>query len=272
LQNQNETMHTKNLTIHTAFKKLLLSLILLSTLASCVSKKQILYLQDIEKMAANSEAMFSTPVIQPNDVLSISVTAFDMEAAAPFNLIMPARTVQEATNSSSRELQGYLVSQEGTIEFPVLGTIKVGGLSRQELIEKMKKEIQLYIKDPIVNVSISNYKVTVLGEVARPGTYNIPDERITLLEALGRAGDLTIYGKRTQIILLREQEGVKTHTILDITKSDFLNSPYYFLKQNDVIYVQPNNAQVNSAAYNRNSSVYISIASVLISLIVLISR
>ncbi len=265
-------MFTKNLFIKLVLKKFLLSLIIVSTLVSCVSKKDILYLQDIDKMATNGDAMFSTTAIQPNDILSINVTAFDMEAAAPFNLIMPARTVQELTNPSTRELQGYLVSTEGTIEFPVLGTIKVGGLSRQELIEKLKEEIRVYIKDPIVNVSISNYKVTVLGEVMRPGTFNIPDERITLLEALGKAGDLTIYGKRTNIILLREQNGVKTHTILDITKSDFLNSPFYFLKQNDVIYVQPNSAQVNSAAYNRNSSVYISIASVLISLIVLISR
>lgn len=265
-------MFVLNILIKKSFRKFLLFTIILSTLASCVSKKEILYLQDIEKMAANSDPMFSTTAIQPNDILSISVTAFDMEAAAPFNLIMPARTVQELTNPSTRELQGYLVSMDGTIEFPVLGTIKVAGLSRQELIEKMKKEIRVYIKDPIVNVTISNYKVTVLGEVMRPGTYNIPDERITLLEALGKAGDLTIYGKRTNIILLREQDGVKTHSIIDITKSDFLNSPYYFLKQNDVIYVQPNSAQVNSAAYNRNSSVYISIASVLISLIVLISR
>lgn len=265
-------MFVLNILIKKSFRKFLLFTIILSTLASCVSKKEILYLQDIEKMAANSDPMFSTTAIQPNDILSINVTAFDMEAAAPFNLIMPARTVQELTNPSTRELQGYLVSMEGTIEFPVLGTIKVAGLSRQELIEKMKKEIRVYIKDPIVNVTISNYKVTILGEVMRPGTYNIPDERITILEALGKAGDLTIYGKRTNIILLREQDGVKTHSIIDITKSDFLNSPYYFLKQNDVIYVQPNSAQVNSAAYNRNSSVYISIASVLISLIVLISR
>jgi len=245
---------------------------MLSILTSCVSKKEILYLQDIEKIASNNEAMFSNPVIQPNDILSINVTAFDMEAAAPFNLVLPARMAQEVTNTSARELQGYLVSVEGTIEFPVLGTINVGGLSRQELIEKMKDEISVYIKDPIVNISISNYKVTVLGEVMRPGTFNISGERITLLEALGSAGDLTIYGKRNNIIILREQNGVKTHSIVDITKSDFLNSPYYFLHQNDVIYVQPNSAQVGAAAYNRNSSVYISIASVLISLIVLISR
>jgi polysaccharide export outer membrane protein len=165
-----------------------------------------------------------------------------------------------------------LVSVEGTIEFPVLGTISVGGLNRRELIEKIKQEISVYIKDPIINITISNYKVTVLGEVMRPGTFTISDERITLLEALGSAGDLTIYGKRNNIIILREQNGVKTHSIVDITNSDFLNSPYYFLHQNDVVYVQPNSAQIGGAAYNRNSSVYISIASILISLIVLISR
>lgn len=265
-------MFILNSTIKKSIKKLLSILLLVFLLASCVSKKQILYFQDIEKIASNQEALYSLPVIQPNDILSINVTAFDMEAAAPFNLIMPARTSQELTNAASRELQGYLVSLEGTIEFPVLGTIAVGGLNRKELMEKMKNEISVYINNPIVNITISNYKVTVLGEVARPGTFNISDERITLLEAIGRAGDLTIYGKRDNIIILREQNGVKTHSILDITKSDFLNSPYYFLHQNDVVYVQPNSAQISGAAYNRNSSVYISIASVLISLIVLISR
>lgn len=255
-----------------SFLKILSSLILVFILGSCVSKKEILYLQDIQKIANNEQALFSSPVIQPNDILSINVTTFDMEAAAPFNIIMPARTVQESTGFSNREQQGYLVSVEGNIEFPVLGTLQVGGLSRQELIEKIKNQISVYLNNPIINITIANYKVTVLGEVQRPGTYNIPNERITLLEALGKAGDMTIYGKRNNVIILREQNGVKQHTIVDITKSDFLNSPYYFLHQNDVVYIQPNSAQVNSAAYNRNSSVYISIASVLISLIVLITR
>jgi polysaccharide export outer membrane protein len=272
LQNQKIEMFVRNYINKKLFGKYLTSFLMLSIFTSCVSKKEILYLQDIEKIEANKESMFSNPVIQPNDILTINVTAFDMEAAAPFNLILPARTPQELASSTNREFMGYLVNIDGTIEFPVLGTIEVGGLTRQELIEKMKTEISIYIKNPIVNVTISNYKVTVLGEVVRPGTFSIPNERITLLEALGKAGDLTIYGKRNNIIILREQNGVKTHSIVDITKSDFLNSPYYFLHQNDVIYVQPNSAQVGAAAYNRNSSVYISIASVLISLIVLISR
>ncbi len=249
-------------------------LVILLLLTSCVSKKEIIYLQDIENIKNNTEKLYSTTIIQPNDMLNINVSAFDMEAVAPFNLLMSSRAPQnqQAENTTTGQKLNYLVSNEGTIEFPVLGTVTVGGLTRQELTSKLKKEISAYVKEPIVNVTIDNYKVTVLGEVGRPGTFNVPDERITLLEALGRAGDLTIFGKRENIIVLREQDGIKSHTIIDITKSDFLNSPYYFLQQNDVIYVQPNSAQISSAAYNRNTSVYISIASVLISLIVVISR
>lgn len=231
-------------------------------------------MQDIESIASKTEKLYSTTVIQPNDILNINVSAFDMEAVAPFNLMMSTRPQQnqDSENATSLQKLNYLVSNEGTIEFPVLGTVEVGGLTRQELTSKLKKEISTYVKNPIINVTIANYKVTVLGEVSSPGTFTVPDERITLLEALGRAGDLTIFGKRDNIIVLREKDGIKTHTIVDITKSDFLHSDYYFLQQNDVIYVQPNSAQISSAAYNRNTSVYISIASVLISLIVVISR
>lgn len=231
-------------------------------------------MQDIEKLADSSEIEHNNPTIVPSDLLIITVSSFDMEAVLPFNLLMPARNMEQQTgaNSRNRDMQGYLVSAEGTIEFPVLGTMEVAGLTRSELIKKLKEDISKYVKDPIVNVTISNYKVTVLGEVNQPGTFTIPDERITLLEAIGRAGDLTIYGKRENILILREKDGVKEYKKIDITKSEFLDSDYYYLKQNDVVYVEPNNAQVNAAAYNRNSSVYISIASVLISLILLISR
>src|SRR5690606_10602165 len=154
----------------------------------------------------------------------------------------------------------------------VLGTLTVGGMTRQELVNHLKEKLSTYIKNPIVNIDITNYKVTVLGEVNRPGTFTIPDERITLLEALGMAGDLNIYGKRNNVLVLREENGVRTYSKIDLTKSDFIDSPFYYLKQNDVVYVQPNNAQVGAAAYNRNATVYISIASVLISLAVLITR
>lgn len=253
-------------------KPVLLLVLLAGLISSCVSKKEIIYLQDIEGLTSASDSIYSRATIRPNDLLSISVTAFDMEAAAPFNLIMPATTIQEQANPLNRNTQGYLVNPDGTIEFPVIGNIKVGGLTRQQLIAKLKQEISIYLINPIVNVNILNYKVTVLGEVARPGTYSTPDERITLLEAIGMAGDLTIYGKRDNILVLREIDGMKTYKKIDITQSDFLQSPFYYLQQNDVVYVQPNKAQIGGAAYNRNTSVYISIASVVISLIVLIAR
>lgn len=253
-------------------KPLLLFVFLAGFITSCVSKKEIIYMQDIEELKTASDTLYSKATIRPNDLLSIYVTAFDMEAAMPFNMILPATTLQEQANPISRNTQGYLVNQDGTIEFPVLGTLDVAGLTRQQLILKLKKEISTYLVNPIVNVSILNYKVTVLGEVARPGTYSTPDERITLLEAIGMAGDLTIYGKRDNILVLREINGMKTYQKIDITQTDFLQSPFYYLQQNDVVYVQPNKAQMGGAAYNRNTSVYISIASVLISLMVLIAR
>ncbi|PKP25757.1 MAG: sugar transporter [Bacteroidetes bacterium HGW-Bacteroidetes-2] len=241
--------------------------------SSCVSKKEILYMQDIEKLNTAAEVVIqNNPVIHSNDILVIQVSSYDMEASAPFNLLAPARNILEQGTSQNLQGQGYLVNNDGSIEFPVLGTLQVGGMTRQELVEDLKTKISVYVKDPIINIRISNFKVTVLGEVTRPGDYYIENERITLLEAFGKAGDLTIFGKRDNILILREQNGIKTYNKIDITKSDFLDSPYYYLQQNDVVYVQPNNAQINSAAYNRNSSVYISIASVLISIIVLISR
>jgi len=249
----------------------IVGLLLLLT-AACSSKKDILYMQDIARVAQMTTENYSPPAIRPNDILIINVAAFDMETAAPFNLVQPARNLMQVQNLANREVQGYLVNNDGTIEFPVLGTIQVGGLTRQELVNYLKQEISTYIKNPIINIDIVNYKVTVLGEVNRPGTFTIPDERITLLEAIGMAGDLNIYGKRNDIMILREENGVRTYSVVDITKTDFIQSPFYYLKQNDVVYVQPNNAQVGAAAYNRNATVYISIASVLISLAVLITR
>ena len=146
------------------------------------------------------------------------------------------------------------------------------GLNRQELAAKLKDQIAAYVQDPIVNVRIVNFEVSVLGEVNRPGTFDIRDEYLSLPKALGLAGDLTIYGQRNNVLVMREENGVKTHAYLDLTDASVINSPYYYLKQNDVVYVEPNGAQRQSASYNRNAGVYISIASVLISLIVLITK
>jgi polysaccharide biosynthesis/export protein len=252
------------------FLPLLIFLMLIIT--SCASKKDILYLQDYERIATMTTGNFEPLVIRPNDILLINVASFDMEAAAPFNLVQPARSLTQGRATSGRDAQGFIVNADGTIEFPVLGTIMAGGKTRQELVNHLKDEISVYLKDPIINIEITNYKITVLGEVNSPGTFSVRDERVTLLEALGYAGDLNIYGKRDNILVLREENGVRSYSVVDITNTNFVQSPFYYLRQNDVVYVQPNSPQIQASAYNRNSSIYLSIVSLIITLTVLITR
>lgn len=194
----------------------------------------------------------------------------------PFNLPITGMSEQGATNglmvTGRQQLQTYLVDGEGNIEFPVLGTISVAGLTRQELQNSLKNKINDYVQNPIVNIRLVNFQVSVLGEVNRPGTFDVRDEYLTLPKALGLAGDLSIYGKRQNVLIMRENEGKKTYAYLDLTDPSIVDSPFYNLQQNDVVYVEPNGAQVQSASYNRNASVYIAIASVLVSLAVLITK
>jgi polysaccharide export outer membrane protein len=167
-------------------------------------------------------------------------------------------------------MQLYLVDANGFIDFPVLGKIKVGGLTRSEALLLFQQKIAAYIKNPIVNLRIMNFKVSIQGEVTLPGTYPIASERVTLIEALSMAKDLTIYGKRDNILIIREINGVKSYNRVDITKADFINSPFYYLAQNDVVYVEPNKNKVNGSAIGTNTGVIISITSLVITLITLI--
>jgi polysaccharide export outer membrane protein len=152
----------------------------------------------------------------------------------------------------------------------VLGKLQISGLTRSEVLNMIKQRIAVYIKDPIINLRIMNFKVSVQGEVNLPGTYTIDSERITLIEALSKAKDLTIYGKRNNILIIREIDGVKSYHRVDITKVDFIDSPFYYLDQNDVVYVEPNKNKINGAAVGPNAGVIISISSLLITLITLI--
>ena len=228
----------------------------------------------MDELQSELDAAKTNLKIQPNDLLTITVSAANIEAVQPFNLPVTSapRVGEPGSVGGNMQLQTYLVDSDGNIEFPVLGTVHVSGLTRQELVEKLKQEISKYVQNPIVNIKIINFQVTVLGEVNRPGTFTVPDERLSLSKALGLAGDLTIYGRRDNVMILREIGDTKEYSYVDLTQSDFLNSPYYYLQQNDVVYVEPNSAQMQGASYNRNASVYISIASVLISLIVVIAR
>ena len=255
------------------FLQLILIALVLVLTASCVNGKKIPYFQGLDQVQQQAGISRSNLSIKPNDLITVSVSAYNMEAALPFNLPVVGSTGNDLLLAQGvAQMQPYLVDSEGDIEFPQLGTVNVIGLDRRSLAEKLRQEISAYVKDPIVNVRIVNFQVSVLGEVNRPGTFTIQDEYLSLPKALGLAGDMSIYGLRDNVLVMREENGKKIHAYLDLSDANVVNSPFYYLQQNDVVYVEPNNAQKQGAAYNRNASVYISIASVLISLAILITR
>lgn len=239
---------------------------------SCASRKDIVYYQNIDSLSVKEKSNSYEIKIQPDDLLYIIVSADDTEAAAQFNLnsIKLPNPLRLDFSQGQEVNQLYLVNEAGYINFPVLGKMKVSGLTRTELLKTLEEKIGVYIKDPIVNLRINNFKISVLGEVNTPGTYNIGSERITLIEALTMAKDLTIYGKRNNILIIREIDGVKSYNRVDITKADFINSPFYYLGQNDIVYVEPNKNKINGAAVGPNTSVIISVTSILITIITLI--
>lgn len=254
-------------------KLLLISIGWVLILTSCASKKNVLLFQDIENYQAASDSTKSDIRIKQNDLLSIIVSSADRKSAAPFNLPAVGTANGDITQVNAQQrLQTYLVDANGEIQFPILGTLNLEGKTTIEATNYLKEVLSKYIKDPIVNLRITNFKVSVLGEVRSPGTYVINDERVTILEALSRAGDLTIFGKRSDILLIREIDGVKSYSKIDLTKKEVLSSPYYFLQQNDVIMVSPNGAQVQSSASNRNAGLYVSVAGVIITVISILTR
>lgn len=246
-------------------------------LSSCVSRQKMAYFQNMERLEGNNTPNYYTTVIENNDLLNITVspsgaTEMDLKLVQPFNLPITAAPNVMGNITGQQRLQSYLVDNKGNIDFPVLGQLHVAGLTRQKLIELLKTRISEYVDNPIINVRIDNFKISVLGEVKTPGAYQIEDERITLPEALALAGDMTIYGRRDNVLIIRETEGIKKYAYVDITQSDFIDSPYYYLQQNDVVYIEPNKAQMQSSVYNRNIPIFISVASVLISLAILITN
>lgn len=248
------------------------SLFLVLFLFSCASRKDIVYYQGIEGIATAEKSDSYEIKIQPDDLLMIIVSAEDPEIALPFNLASVSTQNPGKLDAASGQqtMQLYLTDANGFIEFPVLGKLKVSGLSRSEVLQLLQQKIGVYVKNPIINLRVMNFKVSVQGEVNVPGTFPVASDRITLIEALTMAKDLTIYGKRDNILIIREIDGVKSYNRVDITKAEFINSPFYYLAQNDVVYVEPNKTKINGAAIGPNTGVIISISSLLITLITLI--
>ena len=271
---------TNKLLIMTPIKNLISLLIFLILLSSCgASKSEIVYFQGLnQKGEILNSSQLRNLKIKSNDQLSITVAAAEQSAAAPFNLTVMGMNSQGAAlgggvqmGGNQQMLQSYLVDTDGNIEFPIIGTLQVAGLSRQELQSALKIKISEYVQDPIVNVRILNFEISILGEVNRPGSFQINDEYLTLTQALGLAGDLSIYAERSNVLIIRQENDKKVYEYLDLRDPAILNSPYYTLQQNDIVYVEPKSNYINSA-YTRNSQVYISVLSAIISLSILITR
>lgn len=222
-------------------------------IVSCSTQKNIAYLQDA--------GMDSTVVVQelydarikPKDLLTITVNTFDREASVPFNLMYPSGSASPSVSTNGENsLQKYLVDNEGSIDFPVLGKIKVADMTKNQVEAYLKEQLRPYLKEePLINVRMVNYKISVLGEVNRPNTYTITNEKVNVLEALALAGDLTIYGKRDNVKLMRESvDGKREVVILDLTDKNLIHSPYFYLQQNDVLYVEPNKTRMRNSKYS----------------------
>lgn len=260
----------KNLLYQNMNKSIVYLIFLLLLFTSCVSKKKILYFQDSDKYASVNISQLETK-IQINDILSITISSFVPETAVPYNL----QNYGGTTNIESMKLNGYLVSSKGEIVMPVLGTVSV---KNKTIIELKKELINIleqggHLVKPGVIVRILNAKVTILGEVNDPGTYAFTEQYISLPQALGYAGDLTMNGKRNDILLIREIDGVREISHINLTTANWMNDPKYSIKQNDVIIVNPNSKKIQSGGYNIGDlSAILGITSLIVSLLILLKK
>lgn len=242
---------------------------------ACTSTKKIIYLQDVVPLKQQEIEQKYEVIIHSDDLLAIMVNSRDPELALPFNMPMVSYQLGSNTGGQQRVL-GYLVDTNGNIDFPILGEIHVEGLTRMQLTELIKNKLIEgdLIKDPIVTVQFLNFKISVMGEVGRPGSFTISGDRITLLEALSMAGDLTIYGRRDRVGVIRENNGKRTILFHDLRSADIFNSPCYYLQQNDIVYVEPNKAKSGQSSINQNNSigVWVSVISLLTTIAVLIFK
>ena len=244
---------------------------ILVLLCSCGSTKNIAYLQNSDEIDFEQSKYLYDAKIMPKDILTITVTTVNPEAAVPFNLTVPTTLsqTQRATNNPSL-LQTYLVDNDGQIDYPIVGVINVGGLTKSDCEKLILSKIRPYLNEnerPVVTVRMSNYKISVLGEVAHPGMFTVGNEKINILEALAQAGDLTIYGVRTNIKLIREDaSGKKEIHTLDLNDANLINSPYYYLQQNDIVYVEPNKVKSRNSNISTSTTIWFSATSILISL------
>lgn len=242
----------------------------LGLISSCSTPSNIVYFKDlkdsihVKTSVVMNEQNYQLRLIPSNEI-SIIVSGKDPISVTPFNLPAVSTLGSESTDISSARssLQTYVVDSNGNIQFPILGTIHVSGMSRVELATALEDKIKQYVKEPIVNVHFLNAKIAVLGEVNSPGDKSINNERLSIMDAISLSGDMNIYANRKNILLIREEKGIKVFHRLDLTTSDIFSSPYYYLQQNDIVYVEPNKAKQSASKIDTSKQFNLSLASVI---------
>lgn len=247
-------------------------ILLLLLASSCATNRSLVYFGDLTKTTPYEQEItnFKEPVIQSGDQLSVTVSSLSPESNALFNngILLPTNSMLSSSEATRKASEGYLVDGQGNINFPVLGSVRLGGLTRSEAIRRLTVLVSKSVKNPIVNVSFLNFRVTVLGEVNKPGSYLLSSEHPSLLDALGLAGDMTPYGLRENVLIIREREGGRTSARVDLTNKATLESPFFYIQQNDVVYVSPDKARnLQASTRSVNLPIYISIASIVAILI-----
>ena len=253
-----------------SIKSLLFGLLATLLFSSCAPKIRAVYFSDLDSLNVNqvAGAAFVEPTIQTDDILSITVQTIDPAASVSVNQT-PATATAAAPTGYASAISGFLVDKQGNVEIPMLGVMKLAGLTTSQAKEVVRKKAEIYYKNPTIQVRFANYKVTVLGEVVRPSSYTVPSEKVSVLDAIALAGDLTIYGKRENVLLIRDEGGKKDVIRLDLTSSKLLSSPYFYLKQNDVVYVEPGRGKIaaNNSARTQSLTVLISALTLLVAII-----
>ena len=253
-----------------------LAAVAMLTVTSCSTPKNVAYIQNSDSIDyAKSEFLYDARIM-PKDILTVTINTVNPEASAPFNLIVRPTLANATSNipTSGGALQTYLVDNEGCIDFPVVGKLQVGGLTKSMCEKLIHDRIQRYMnaeENPVVTVRMSNYKISVIGEVNRPGMFTVGNEKINIFEALAQAGDLSIYGVRDRVKLIRENaKGRKEIHTISLNDANLVSSPYYYLQQNDIIYVEPNQVKARNSAIGTSTTIWISVTGALVSLASLI--
>ncbi|MCT3960304.1 polysaccharide biosynthesis/export family protein [Elizabethkingia anophelis] len=261
-------------------RSILLLLVAIFTIASCRAHNDINYLQDVDKAATETAFRMENNTLQPGDQLVINIMAKDLDVVKPFNQnyssgqLLQNPQLSGNTPSTIPTASGptYVVSENGEIDFPVLGKLETKNMTLEQFKQKLYNKLTYYIKEPTVSVKLNNFRVSVMGEVNRPGEFIVADGQTNLMKALAMAGDLTMYGKRDDVLLVRNIDGKIEKVRIDLTRSDFMNSPYYNLKQGDVIYVSSNKTREKTSRLDPNMPIYISVASIVVTILALVFK